>query len=438
MHGNRPTPAVTCRHQTSPELLMFIQLTPRSLRTVCLIGAAALIIPASLDAQGATSLPSSNYLYLWTASADSTKPDFLAVVDVRPAAGTYGKIIGSVPVPGLNNGPHHSEHSMPADGRLFVNGFRSGQSFIFDMRDPARPKLDGEFGAVAGMMHPHSYLRLSNGNVLATFQMQHDAKGMAPGGLAELTNRGKVVRTVSDNAPGIDRRIRPYSAVIVQSLDRIVTTTTDMEGKGGDINAVQVWRLSDLKLLSTFNLPNGPRGDEGGLTAEPRLLDDGKTVLVSTFNCGLYLMKDIASAKPSAQLVSSFPRKKGTYCAIPVVAGNHYLVTVPAYSAVVSLDISNPAKPREVSRLTLGSGDVPHWISIEPNHQRVVITGYADMKHRVLIANFNQATGALSMDTRFHDEGTKEPGLRMDNKQWPHGGNVAGIPHGAVFSNVQK
>lgn len=416
---------------------MLIQLIRRSWRVLCVVGAGALLVPVQTRAQGAASMRSSNYLYLWTASADSTKPDFLAVVDVRPAAGSYGKIIGSVPVPGLNNGPHHSEHTMPADGRLFVNGFRSGRSFIFDMRDPARPRLDGEFAEVAGMMHPHSYLRLANGNVLATFQMQHDAKGMAPGGLAELTNRGKVVRTASDNLPGIDRSIRPYSAAIVQSLDRIVTTTTDMEGKG-NVNAVQVWRLSDLKLLSTFDLPNGPRGDEGGLTAEPRLLDDGKTVLVSTFNCGLYLIKDLASANPSAQMVSSFPRKKGTYCAIPVVAGNHYLVTVPAYSAVVSLDISNPARPKEVSRLSLGPGDVPHWIAIEPNHQRVVITGYADMKNRVFIANFNQATGVLSMDTRFHDEGAKEPGLRMDNKQWPHGGNAAGIPHGAVFSSVQK
>lgn len=397
-------------------------------------GAAQTVVPPVANA---TALRSSDYLYLWTASADSTKPDFLAVVDVRPAAGRYGKIIGTVPVPGLHNVPHHSEHSMPADGRLFVNGFGSGKSFIFDMRDPARPKLDGEFGDVAGMMHPHSYLRLANGNVLATFQMQHDAKGIAPGGLAEITNHGKVVRTVSDNVPGVDRLIRPYSAVIVQSLDRIITTTTDMNGKD-DINAVQVWRLSDLKLLSTFNLPNGPRGDEGALTAEPRLLDDGKTVLVSTFNCGLYLMKDIASAKPSAQMVSSFPMKKGTHCAIPVVAGNFYLVTVPAYSAVVSLDISNPAKPREVSRMALNAGDVPHWISIEPNHQRVVVTGYADMKNRVVIANFNPSTGALSIDAHFRDEGAKEPGLRMDNKQWPHGGNAAGIPHGAVFSRSPK
>ncbi|MEP6834455.1 MAG: hypothetical protein ABJB74_13760 [Gemmatimonas sp.] len=392
---------------------------------------------AQHPATGSAASRSSDYLYLWTASTDTTKADFLAVIDVRPTAGRYGKLIGTVPVPGKFNVPHHSEHSMPADGRLFVNGFGSGQSFIFDMRDPAKPVLDGQFGSIGGMMHPHTYVRLPNGNVLATFQMQHDAKGEAPGGLAELTNTGKIVRTVSDNVPGIDRRIRPYSAAVVPSLDRIVTTTTDMDGEA-PVNAVQVWRLSDFKLLSTFNLPNGPHGDEGAFTAEPRLLDDGKTVLVSTFNCGLYLMKDLAGAKPSAQLVSSFPQKAKTSCAIPVIAGHFYLVTVPAFSAVVSLDISNPAKPREVSRMSLNPGDVPHWISIEPNLERVVVTGYADMQNRVVIARFNKETGALTIDDRFREEGAKAPGFRMDNKQWPHGGNVVGIPHGAVFSRAAR
>ena len=206
-----------------------------------------------------------------------------------------------------------------------------------------------------------------------------------------------------------------------------------MDGES-PVRAVQVWRLSDLVLLSTFDLPNGPRGHEGEFTAEPRLLGDGKTVLVSTFSCGLYQLAGIDGPSPSATLVSSFPEKKGTSCAIPVVAGHYYLVTVPAWSAVVSLDISNPAKPREVSRVVLGKDDVPHWISIEPNHKRVVITGYAGMKNRVVLANFDESTGKLSLDERFRDSGASTAGVRMDNKRWPHGDSGAAIPHGAVFS----
>ena len=385
---------------------------------------------------GAQATPSSDFLYVWTAAADTTQPDFLAVFDVRPASASYGRTVTTVPVPGRLNGPHHTEHEMPADGRLFANGFRSGQTFIFDMSDPAHPRLDGHFGDVAGMMHPHSFLRLPNGNVLATFQMQHDSLGAAPGGLAEITNRGELIRHVSANSRDVDRRIRPYSAVIIPKLDRIVSTTTDMVGDA-EIASIQLWRLSDLHLLETFDLPQGPRGDEAWLTAEPRLLADGRTVLVSTFDCGLYLLSGLDGASPAGQLVSSFPRKKNTYCAIPVIAGNYYLVTVPAWNAVVSLDISNPAKPREVSRVTLGEHDIPHWIALEPNHRRVVITGYGDLKHRVVLANFDEATGRLTIDKRFGDQGATNPGLRMDNQSWPHGGSYAGIPHGAVFGLIQ-
>ncbi len=287
---------------------------------------------------------------------------------------------------------------------------------------------------VAGMMHPHSFLRLPNGHVLATFQMQHAGGKMVPGGLAELTNRGALIRSVSANAPGIDTLIRPYSAVIIPKLDRIVTTTTDMIGEAAS-RSLQLWRLSDLKLLKTFELPGGPRGDDNEATAEPRLLADGKTVLVSTFNCGLYLLSGLESADPKGTLVASFPRAEKGYCAIPVIVGHYYLVTVPAWHAVVSLDIANPAAPREVSRVVLGPNDEPHWIAVEPNHQRVVITGYGAMTSRVMMANFDEATGKLTLDEQFRDAGATTPGVRMDNKVWPHGGNAAGLPHGAVFSN---
>jgi hypothetical protein len=132
--------------------------------------------------------------------------------------------------------------------------------------------------------------------------------------------------------------------------------------------------------------------------------------------------------------VASFSRKERTYCAIPVIAGNYYLVTVPAWNAVVSLDISDPSAPREASRLTLGPEDVPHWIAMSEDRRRVVITGYGAMKHRALIARFDSATGRLSLDERFREAGAAEPGFRMDDKSWPHGGNAKGIPHGAVFS----
>jgi len=145
-------------------------------------------------------------------------------------------------------------------------------------------------------------------------------------------------------------------------------------------------------------------------------------------------MEGLEGEAPSGRLVASFPRKAKTYCAIPVVTGHYYLVTVPAWNAVVSLDISDPAAPREASRVTLGPDDVPHWIAMSADQRRVVVTGYGGMRHRVLIARFDPATGQLAVDEGFREEGATEPGFRMDDKTWPHGGDAKGIPHGSVFS----
>ncbi len=408
-----------------------LKLAPRFPLAAALIALAGCTSDAPQPAS-----PPSQYLYLWTASADETQPDFFAVLDVTENGARYGRLVTTLPVPGRGNGPHHTEHEMPADHQLFANGFATGQSFVFDLTDPAKPRIASQFADVEGYSHPHSFLRLPNGNVLATFQMRHDhgSGAVRTGGLVELTPAGQPVRSRSADAPGADPELRVYSGGIVPALDRIVTTTTDMDKDSAVSRNLQIWRLSDLTLLHTFPLPDGPAGNEGLLTAEPRLLEDGKTVLVSTFSCGLYLLEGLASDAPSARLVASFPQKAGTYCAIPVIAGHYYLVTVPAWSAVVSLDISNPSAPREVSRVTFGTGDVPHWIAISPDQRRVVVTGYEGMQHRVVIARFDPGSGQLALDDRFREEGASEPGFRMDNKTWPHGGAAKGIPHGAVFS----
>lgn len=404
-------------------------------------GVAVAAVMAFAACQGSREAPpagppadASEYLFLWTASTDTTAPDFLAVLDVRPDTGRYGSLVTTHPVPGVRNVPHHTEHELPADRQLFVNGFSSGRSFIFDLSDPAKPRLAGEFGDLEGYSHPHSYLRLPNGNVLATFQMTHGDGGMGPGGLVELTSTGQVVRSVSANGPGVPPGLRPYSAAIIPALDRVVTTTTDMEDSPYRANQLQIWRLSDLSLLHTITLPAGPQGYEADATAEPRLMADGRTVLVSTFTCSLYLLEGLDGDTPSGRLVATFPRSEGTWCAIPVISGRYYIVTVPSYPAVVVLDISDPANPREVSRLTLNEGDVPHWISLEPSTRRLVLTGYGKLENRVLIATFDSATGALALDQRFREPGATEPGFVLGGRTWPHGGTAAGIPHGAVFS----
>lgn len=390
------------------------------------LGVTAACSPATPGVTPADASLPSDYLFAWTASADTTQPDFLAVLDVSATgdADRYGHLVTTLPVPGVANGPHHTEHEMPADGRLFANGFATGQTWVFDLGTPEAPRIAAQFGDLDGYSHPHSYVRLANRNVLAAFQMRHDDAGMTPGGLVEITPEGELVRSTSAFGPGVPRAARTYSLAAVPALDRVVTTTTDMDERNPHLSReVQIWRLSDLTLLHTFELPPGPRGDEADYTAEPRVLSDGHTVVVTTFSCGMYLLDGLEGDTPSGRLVASFPRSEDDWCAIPVVSGDHLMITVPEVPAVVSLDVSDPTQPREVGRVTLPEGWIPHWLALEPNGRRLVLTGYGAMEDRVVLLSHDAATGALAIDERFRDEGAAGPGVRL-----------AGVPHGAVFS----
>jgi len=389
--------------------------------------------PPSSTAEAAAPASPAGRLYVWAGDLDRSDSDFLAVVDVEPGSSTYGRVLATVPAEASGTMPHHTEHRMPEDGRLLANGFMSGQSFVFDLSDPEAPQLAGSFAELDGYTHPHSYERLPNGNVLATFQGR-GPRNEDPGGLVEVDGEGRVVRSASAADAAFPRAIlRPYSLAIVSALDRVVTTSYDMGedmgfrgGRRGRTRHVQVWRLSDLELLATIPLPSG-RGEQPG---EPRVLEDGRTVLVATFTCGLFRIVGLASERPGAELVHSFD---GGGCAVPVVAGRYWVQSVPSAHAVVSLDVSDPARPREVSRVTLGSRNFPHWLALDPEGGRIAVADRGDGEPRLFLLGIDAASGELWVEDAFRDEGAERPGVDFSARRWPHGESGPARPHGTVF-----
>ena len=356
----------------------------------------------------------SPYLFIWAGSTDSKRNDFLAVVDALPQSKQFGQVVATLPVDISGGMAHHTEHQISPAGTLFANLFEAGRSYVFDLHEPLSPRILTSFDNFGPYSHPHSFVREPNGNVLATFQ-QSGQRNAAPGGLVEMSPEGKLVRASSAQDPGYQGFLRPYSLAIVPRLDRVVTTCYDMEEKQ-PTRAVQIWRLSDLRLLKTIELPPGPRGVEGQESGEPRVLADGTTVLVSTFECGLYRLTGIQTDSPAAQLLYDFGAKS---CAVPVQIDDFWIEPVPLNS-IVTLDIADPGKPKEVSRLALGPQDWPHWLSIEPSGRRFVLTGYFGLSDRVVLGTVD-THGNLVLDERF---GSGEPGIRLKNA----------APHGAVFS----
>ena len=310
------------------------------------------------------------YLFVWAGDAEGKQSDFLAVLDVTPQNPTYGRIVGSVAAGAVATIPHHTEYSMPESGFLFANGFRSGKSFIFDVRNPLRMKLVRAFDAIDGYMHPHSFVRLPNGHVLVTFSMKHGERG---GGLVELDNDGRVVRAVS--AVRLLRSRCPHSALqhcrAAGSRPHPVHQLSYALPHGPGV-AVQVWTMSDLKLLRTIRLSPGSRG-YGHEDTGTEGAGGWKTVLVQTRSCGLHRITGLESDEPRSESVYTF---EGGLCGVPLVVDHYWIEAVPAMGGVVVLDVSNPAKPVKYQRSPSGRTSLPTgWHGMRPTAGSFSIPG---------------------------------------------------------------
>jgi hypothetical protein len=153
---------------------------------------------------------------------------------------------------------------------------------------------------------------------------------------------------------------------------------------------------------------------------------------VNTFACGLYRITGIDGAEPRAELVHSFPAAPDAACAVPAIVGHYWVQTVAALPGLVALDIRDPAKPVEVSRLMLPKPfAMPHWLAADAAGDRVVLTG-DDMGY-VVVVNVDPRTGALALDERFRDERTGAVGVSLDGRAWPQGAVQHAHVHGTLF-----
>ncbi|MGH9533766.1 MAG: protein kinase domain-containing protein [Terriglobales bacterium] len=310
---------------------------------------------------------------------------------------------------------HHTNYAMPPNDVLYANDYIRGQTYVYDLSNLLHPRTLRHFGGVGRYRWPHSFDYLPNGDTLATFQFSGGLDG-SPGGLVEFAPNGQVVRTSSSRAAG-HPYIYPYSLTVIPGSNRVVTGSMGMMRGAAESHVVQIWRLSDLKLLHTLALPGGAMNAN-----EPRVLSDGKTVVVPTDGCQLFLLRGLNGSRPS---LPSIWRFRGGKCGVPVVAGQFYLEPSMTGRTVTSLDMSDPAHPRVAGRLVLPN-DMPHWLAVEPGGNRIAITGFGGMVTQVLFARLNRKTGQLRLEPNR---------ISLSPRRWPDGWTGAAIPHAVVFSN---
>jgi hypothetical protein len=309
---------------------------------------------------------------------------------------------------------------------------------IFDLRDPLKPMVAARFQSMGGYGMPHSFLRLPNGNVLASFQFvdhggHDDHSAMMSGksgGLVEIDDNGKLVRAVSNADPALpDDGLLPYSLAVLPKIDRVLVTNSPMQDPYLlSSNTYQVFRLSDLKLLGTHRLDPGPTGNGNVAPEEARVAADG-SVYVQTLSCGIQRITGLDTPNPTAKLVHKFP---GDFCGVPTIVGRFLVQSVPTIHGFAVLDIGDPANVREVSRLTIDGDFSPHWTGWDARAKRLVVTS-GKKGNRLYLLKLDEKTGALAIDDTFRDVDGKV-GFSFASRAWPHGWSGEGSPHGAVFS----
>ena len=396
---------------------------------------ACVLLVAACSGQSSSHTGSgpSHYLYVWAGTGnDTTKGiDMMTVLDADPSSPHYGTVVAAVTADTGGRMPHHTELVAPAQGPLFANDYSGDASFLVDFSNPTAPKLTRKLAPVPGGRRLHSFQRLANGHVLATVQFGDGKTPGDPGGLAEFDAQGNLVRQAwsrDSTFPGA--RIRTYAPAIVPALDRLVTTSSPMDTER-TANVIQVWRLSDLTLLKTLAVPEVPGDSAHRLPFEARTLADN-SVLVNSYSCGFFLISNLAG-DPKIERVLALPEPRNFGCSVPVLSGGFLLMPIAYAHRYATIDISDPAHPKEIASFPTDTTFFPHWASADPGSDRVVITDQGDGMPMVKIVHFDRSTGRLSWDSTFKDAGATAPGVSYHKDRWPNGVAGMAMPHGAVF-----
>jgi len=383
---------------------------------------------------------SGHYLFAWSGAVGGKGEDFIAVIDADPDSAAYGELVTSVASGITTQQVHHTEYWMPDSAQLFANDHMAGDTVVFDLSDPLKPHVRTRFHALAGFSHPHSFLRLPNGHVVASFQFagefSHADMSMSDpaaqrgvhGGIVEIDEEGHAVRAVSTADHLHDRdALMAYSLLPLPDIDRLLVTNSGMRTIDPVGHTIQLFRLSDLKLLATEPLDPGP-GHYGEINPEEARRGPDGAVYVQTLGCGIERVSNLTSGRPRSRLVYQF---SGSMCGVPSVVGRFWIQSVQILHAVLVVDLAAPGGPKEVSRVVLDGQILPHWTGYDPRTHRVAVSGYGESRFYLL--TFNPDSGAVAIDRAFHDH-AGQPGFDTGPRSWPHGWNGAAQAHGIVFT----
>ncbi len=392
---------------------------------------AAACIQAT-QAQAATDTTNDTIL-IWAGDKQHNAPDFVAAVDFDPNSATYGKIVHITPLPSgklptsasapwasatdangiqyggaIGNEPHHA--SVSQDQKTFVGGGLlsvlngQNQTFFFDVSNPRQPNFilaegTGSAGSLNWASIADDFKPLNNGNFLGTYMGSNT--GNAPGRVLEFDAQHKLIGVWPDkNDANLPAAFNPHGIDVDEGRNLLVTsdficpihTIYGHSNDGGNSavfrGSVRYWNLSTRQVTQSISVGNGQSG-----TISVQLIpgDINKRSFVSGVTDGnLYLVDPTANGgQGAATSVFNFnteptvAENDGTppwpHLIAINKAGTRLFITLnfeAVHGKVAQFDITTPTSPKLLSVVDLGAGSGPHYIGLNKDETRLVVTDY--------------------------------------------------------------
>ena len=224
-------------------------------------------------------------IYVGTATS---KPDYMATVDVDPQSKTYGRVVGRLEMPVIGDELHHygwnacsSCHGEAHRRFLVVPGLASGNIYVVDAQDPTHLAIHkqiagSEIAKKTNLSTPHTVHCRADGVIMIS--MLGDAQGNAPGGFLELSPEFEVIGHWASSLDGMnynyDFWYQPRHNVMVSS-EWAAPNTVRQGFRLEDVQAGQYghqlhfWNWAERKIEQSVDL-----GEEGLIPLEVRFHHD--------------------------------------------------------------------------------------------------------------------------------------------------------------------
>jgi hypothetical protein len=100
---------------------------------------------------------------------------------------------------------------------------------------------------------------------------------------------------------------------------------------------------------------------------------------------------------------------------------------------IVTLDITDPSRPRQVAHFDTPVDFRPHWMAKDSNSNRVVVGAEYGGEQGMLILRLDERTGELRADSSIKASNGRVGYLDLSQQEWPHGATGAAWAHAALF-----